>query len=61
MAKAIIRKDPEPDPRYCWYYSVDTDAGDPIDYGSLETWGGAMRAVEHVLTHRDQYDNPEEN
>ena len=57
MARAVIRKDPDPDPVFCWYYNVDTDHGDVIDYGSQASWREALGSVEYVLTHRAEFDN----
>lgn len=59
-ARAMIRKDPVPDPAYPWYYTVEHEPPreDSLDYGSLSTQAEAMQAVEHVLTHPDAYVEP---
>lgn len=56
MARARITRDPS-DARYPWAYNVDTAAGEPIDYGTVETWREAVECVVYVLTHRSQFDN----
>jgi predicted RNA-binding Zn-ribbon protein involved in translation (DUF1610 family) len=42
--KYLIRKDPDPDPRFCWYYTW-TGPEEDRDYGSHETWEMALASV----------------
>ena len=56
-ARGRVYYDPEPDPRFPWYFNVDRADGAPIDYGSVASWRNAMGCVEQALTMRDMYDN----
>jgi hypothetical protein len=63
--KARIYKDPEPvNEGWPWYFNVDAYLpGEPepavIDFGSVPTHAEALSIVLYVLTHRDEYDNPD--
>jgi len=60
--KARIYKDEDAGAPWSWFFTVDAYVGDDpepcvIDYGSVTTHAEALRIVEYVLTHRDEYDN----
>lgn len=57
--RAKIYKDTNASLEFPWFYTVEHEPRreDALEYGSVESWGRAMRIVCHVLTHPEEYDD----
>lgn len=56
--------DAEANSSYPWFYTVDAypmNESEPvlIDYGSVDTREQAENIIGYVLSHREEFDNPE--